>query len=63
MSAVTDPASIPDARASDAAESVTALREIAFWLDRAGSDARKAQAFRRSADIVADTSGEVVGIK
>ena len=53
MSAVTDPASIPDARASDAAESVTALREIAFWLDRAGSDARKAQAFRRSADIVA----------
>jgi putative hydrolase len=32
---------------------VEALREIAFWLDRAGTDARKAQAFRRSADIVA----------
>ena len=31
---------------------MTALREIAFWLDRARADSRKAQAFRRSADIV-----------
>ncbi len=43
---MTDPS--PDATLGPSA----ALREIAFWLDRARADARKAQAFRRSADIV-----------
>ncbi len=35
-----------------------ALREIAFWLDRGRADGRKAQAFRRSADIVEQMPAE-----
>jgi len=49
---VADPRSDDIARPSGQLGPVTALREIAFWLDRARADSRKAQAFRRSADIV-----------
>lgn len=53
--------SVVDDPSSEAAlEAVAALREIAFWLDRSRADTRKAQAFRRSADLVAAMTGEEV---
>ncbi|MGU3436567.1 PHP domain-containing protein [Actinomycetes bacterium M1A6_2h] len=35
-------------------ESVTALREVAFWLERSRAETRRVQAYRKAADILSD---------
>ncbi|MGJ3509086.1 PHP domain-containing protein [Enemella sp. A6] len=37
-------------------DAVAALREVAYWLDRARADSRRAIAYRRAADVVAGLS-------